>query len=192
MIPLLTALVVALAPLPAHATVLDTNPADGEVLTAAIDAFTVTVNENVLDVGGVDTANAITITDAEGGFYGDGCSVVDGDELSTTAVLGEPGDYTMSYALVSADGHTIDGAVTFAWQPSGEAETAEAAAEPPTCGETATEEPNGDSGAAPSSDAPAEAEEGQPGWLIGLGIAGLVVVALLVVGTLLGALRRRR
>ncbi|RWR20257.1 copper resistance protein CopC [Agrococcus lahaulensis] len=143
--------------LPAHASVIGSTPADGDTLTAQPGTFSVVMNEEILALEGADGGNAMQLTDAEGRFYGDGCLAVDGDTLSLDAELGEAGDYTLTYQVVSADGHPVDGTVAFAFELEAGAEGAPGAETAPVCGETAEETPAATEPAEPeaTSDAPA-------------------------------------
>ncbi len=144
--------------LPAHASVIGSTPADGDTLTAQPGTFSVVMNEEILALEGADGGNAMQLTDAEGRFYGDGCLAVDGDTLSLDAELGAAGDYTLTYQVVSADGHPVDGTVAFAFEPEAGTEGAPGAETAPVCGEAAAEEtPEATEPAEPeaTSDAPA-------------------------------------
>lgn len=203
-----------LLPLPAHASIVGTNPEDGATITALPEAFTVTVNEDILDVEG-SSSNVVLVTDQDGAYYGDGCSTVDGATLSTAAQLGDAGVYTMRYGLVSADGHPIEGVVTFAWEPDASATTVAGVAEAPVCGEAAPSASASESAtpsAEPSTSAPSateppssttapstpatggESEEGDGGIppiaFIGIGIALLAAVATVLVITFRRGRRR--
>ncbi|MFC7430568.1 MULTISPECIES: copper resistance protein CopC [unclassified Agrococcus] len=136
-------------PLPAHATIVGTNPEDGGTIAAAPEAFTVTANEEILSIDG-GSSNVILITDQAGLYYGSGCATVEGATLSTTATLGEPGVYTMRYGLVSADGHPIEGVVDFAYEPGGDAAAVPGAETAPECG-AAQPEPSASPSAEPTA-----------------------------------------
>ncbi|WP_172802352.1 copper resistance CopC family protein [Agrococcus jejuensis] len=202
-------------PLPAHASIVDTNPQDGATITTLPETFTVTASEDVLAVEG-STSNVILITDQAGLYYGDGCTTASGPTLSTAATLGEAGVYTMRYGLVSADGHPIEGVVDFAWQPGDDAAAVPGQSSAPTCGattpsETPTPEPTAEptesaeptaSSEPPSSStAPSTAPTGAPeegdgeGGLpalayVGIGIALLAAVAGVIIATYRRGLRK--
>ncbi|WP_306232802.1 copper resistance CopC family protein [Agrococcus beijingensis] len=128
------AAIAAVILLPAHAAVTGTTPADGAVMTEQPGTFSVTMNEELLTIEGVNSANQIQLTDAEGRFYGDGCTTVEGGTISLAAALGTAGDYTLTYQVVSADGHTIDGTVGFAFEPVAGQEGVSGLAAAPVCG----------------------------------------------------------
>ena len=128
MLPAVAA-IAAILILPAHASVIGTTPAAGDVLTEQPGTFSVTMNEQILSVEGADSANAIQVTDASGLYYGDGCFTVDGDTISLDAELGEAGDYALTFQVVSSDGHPVSDTIDFSFEPG--------AAEAPVCGQAA-------------------------------------------------------
>lgn len=191
--------------LPAHASVIGSTPADGDALASQPGEVSVTMNEEILSVEGADSANAIVVTDAAGAFYGDGCASVDGDTISMPVELGEPGDYTLTYQVVSADGHPVDGTVAFSYEgeagPAGLAEAPvcrqEAPAESSAAAEPAPPAATSDDGAAAATDEPADApaegqdEGGFPFLAVGI-IALLAVLAVVAYTVNRGSRIRRR
>jgi methionine-rich copper-binding protein CopC len=162
----------AAAPAAAHNYVVESTPAEGEVLTALPEAWEVVTNETMLYAD--DAVFGLWARDADGLFYGDGCVEVTGSRMSAAPVIGAPGDYTLVYALISADGHPLTGEIPFEW--AGEAEAATGSAEPVRCG-AAAPEPDA---AAPSSDAI---------WIVA---AIAAVVAAVIVAVLLTRRPKRR
>jgi methionine-rich copper-binding protein CopC len=130
------ALGLAAAPAQAHNTLVSSNPSAGSVVTEQPGIFAVTTNDALLEAGG--TANAIQVRGpgAEPLYYGDGCMTVQGPSLTTPVSLGQPGEYTVVWQVVSADGHPIDGEYTFNWQPAAGQELADGVAAAPVCGES--------------------------------------------------------
>ena len=120
-------------PASAHNYLVDSTPAASETLTALPEAFSVTTNEPLLDLGGDGSGFGIEITDAEGLYYGDGCVTVDGATVSTEPVLGEAGTYRFVYQVVSADGHTVSDEFTFDWAPGPEFAASAGSATPGDC-----------------------------------------------------------
>ena len=185
MLPAVAA-IAAILILPAHASVIGTTPAAGDVLTEQPGTFSVTMNEQILSVEGADSANAIQVTDASGLYYGDGCFTVDGDTISLDAELGEAGDYALTFQVVSSDGHPVSDTIDFSFEPA-EGEAGEpGAAEAPVCGEAApgaTSEgveatASADQGQASETEAPAE-DAGGSFPFIAIGV--LAVLAVLAV-----------
>ncbi|GGE91944.1 copper resistance CopC family protein [Mycetocola zhadangensis] len=124
----------AAAPAQAHNSLVSSNPAAGSVVTEQPGTFSITTNDALLEAGG--SANAIQVRGpgAEPLYYGDGCMTIDGQTLTTPVSLGQPGEYTLIWQVVSADGHPIDGEFTFTWQPVDGQELAAGLAAPPVCG----------------------------------------------------------
>ena len=81
------------------------------------EQFSVTTNDNLLNLDGKGNGFVLQIRDAGGAYYGDGCVSVQGPAISAGAALGEPGDYTITWQLISTDGHTVFGEIPFTWQP---------------------------------------------------------------------------
>ncbi|WP_100444660.1 copper resistance CopC/CopD family protein [Glycomyces xiaoerkulensis] len=125
----LLALGLLLAVLPAtaaraHASLLSTDPADGAELDEAPSAVTLHFNEPVSPV-----EEAARLVDADGGEHPVTATAADDDVvLELPPGLGE-GRFTLSWRVVSADGHPVAGAVSFSVDqgpaPAEPAETSE-------------------------------------------------------------------
>ncbi|GEK80834.1 copper resistance CopC family protein [Agrococcus baldri] len=157
MLPAIAAAAAALILLPAHASMIGSTPAAGDVVTEQPGTISVVMNEEILTVDGATGSNAIQVTDAAGLYYGDGCLTVEGDTVSLDAELGEAGDYAMTFQVVSADGHPVSDTIDFTFDPAEGEAGQPGAAEAPVCGAAAAEE--GSEGAP----ATASAEQGQSG-----------------------------
>jgi methionine-rich copper-binding protein CopC len=165
------------APAWAHNYYVSSTPGMNEVLTTLPDEFVVTTNDNLLDLGGSGAGFIMEIVGPDGLYYGDGCVTVSGPSVSMAAAAGPAGDYTLDWQVISADGHTVSGAVPFTWQPAADAETSTAgAASPPRCGSDATA-PGG-------NDAPGQGAEESGTDALWIGGA-VIAVAIAVVATLL-------
>ncbi|WP_162605508.1 FixH family protein [Jiangella ureilytica] len=110
----LTVLVVALltvaagGPAAAHAQLLSTDPADGTVLGTAPAAVTLTFNEPVRLV-----EDAVRVLDPAGAEVEVTTRAVDTDVVAELSAELPDGTYVVSWRVVSADSHPIDGAFTF-------------------------------------------------------------------------------
>ena len=122
-------------------------------------------------MGGSTAGFALEIRDADGLYYGDGCVSVDGPTLSETAALGEAGDYTMLWQLISTDGHTVSGEVNFSWAPADGEVPSEGTEAPAACGNEAATP-----GASDPAPARSNADLGDVLWI------GGAILALLVAG----------
>lgn len=205
------ALVLATAsPAAAHNYVVDATPAGGETLTALPAEWSITTNEQMLALDGNENAFAIVVTDTQGLYFGDGCVAVDGDTMTAPAALGTAGDYTITFQLVSADGHTLSEEYGFTYAPAGTAVVTEGSTTAPECGvgaaagahddghgdEHAEEMAHGDGDAhdeaeatatsASSADAESAAVLGAVAWIGGGLLAGAVIA------TSIWLVRRRR
>lgn len=190
-------------PAVAHSEVVSSTPAAEDVVTVIPERFATTTNQAMLAVEG-GAGFAIQVTDAAGLFYGDGCLEVDGTTMGMGAGLGAAGDYTLTYQLVSADGHTVDGRFGFTYAPVGDAAVQTGLAEPPVCGEASVtgevepspapsevrDEPSATAlpSDEPSATEPSDADEAG----IVLGIVGGVLALLLVAGIVTAIVLRRR
>lgn len=213
----LSVLSLSIVPLPAHASVIDSTVEDGGTLSEAVDALSITMNEEILQVAGVETANVLTLQDSAGNYYGDGCTSIDGTSASMNAALGEQGDYVFSYTVVSADTHPVSGQINFTWEPPADFEPAPAFTQAPVCGEALPEpvqteetvdenqqtETNDDTAATDEVDetdtaetAPSEetADDGAgtPAWVFVLvSIAAVALIIGLIIGNWMRARRMR-
>jgi copper resistance protein C len=164
------------APAQAHSYLVASTPSEGEILTELPEAFSVTADETLLDLqsdgSGTQGAFALQIRDAEGSYYGDGCvSVVDAT-MSAEPAIGDSGEYTMVWQVVSADGHPVSGEIPFTWNAPAGFERSESLASPPVCGE--------DAAATPSPE-PEQTEDPASPWIMPITIVLGALVLILAV-----------
>ena len=119
----------------AHSAITSTFPAVGNPSTL-VDSVSVTANEELLNLGGENNGFVFAVTDSAGHYYGDGCVAIDGPTAVMNVSLGEPGNYTVGYRIVSADGHPLEGSWVFAYAPESSSLVGNAYLELPVCGET--------------------------------------------------------
>ena len=164
-------LLVAVAPAGAHAELDSSDPVDGATLASAPSALTFTFGEDVLKQG-----NAVTLTVVESGTRLDlGPLSVDGAGVSVDWPAASPaGAFRAAYRVVSADGHPIDGSITFTVEQAvGEAKsTPSAVAETPAPVKASAAAAS----ASPSPTGEAGADSGPLAWVILLGLAVLIGV----------------
>lgn len=178
---LLAALVVAVAPVRAHSDLSSSDPQDGAVLAEAPQEISFTFNEELLAQG-----NAVTLTH------------VDSDtrlELGEVAVRGDTvrvawpdqspaGEFRAAYRVVSADGHPIDGAVTFMVEQAAGATPAVEASPSASPSDATRESPSPAVASASPQQVSTEAEPAAtPGtglllWALGLGAVALAGAGL--------------
>ena len=151
------ALALAASPAYAHAALTDSDPADGETLDTAPDTVTLEFSES-LDPG----STKLALVGPDGAEIPTDPPQFNANAATLPIALPEPGTYTVSYRLVSEDGHPVDGTISFT------SEKASATPPPP----------------APSTSDSSSAGAGDDGigWGPVLAIAaGVVVIAAVVV-----------
>ncbi|MBI1352043.1 MAG: hypothetical protein GC156_13100 [Actinomycetales bacterium] len=166
----------------AHAELVGSSPADGEVLDAAPDAVTLSFSERLVEMGA-----AITVRGADKQSITTGPLAIDGFDMTVPVDPNAvPGTYTVAFRVVSEDGHTVTS--TFQYSVAGQLPPA-ASPEPtapvsvePAAPQTAplSAEPT-----PPAAEAPVESSGISPVVLV---IGGAVIVGLVIVGAI--ALRR--
>lgn len=180
------------APASAHDELLSTDPADGSSLASAPDAVTLTFGEDVVELG-----TAVVVVDAAGVKLADGPLVVDGAVVTRPITAPTvPGEVTVSYRVVSADGHPVTGRFSFTVAEAASPTPTESASESESAEPTESASPTASESASTSS-APAVAEPSTTPvasessgsalpWVLG----GLAVLAL--AGAAVAASRRGR
>jgi methionine-rich copper-binding protein CopC len=106
-------------PAEAHNYLVSSTPTVGSTLTALPRDFSVTTNGVLLNINEDGSGFALQIRDAKGLYYGDGCVKVDGPGISMAAAIGAPGKYTVTWQVISTDGHTVSNTYPFTWAPTG-------------------------------------------------------------------------
>lgn len=177
------ALVAGAAPAQAHNSVIGTVPEDGSVVTTQPGTFALTTSDMLLTSGTENGANAMTIQGPDGTYYGDGCAVVAGPALTMDAQLGDPGEYTVTWQVVSADGHPVSNTYAFTWQPDATQKLAKGSATRPMCGAEASPAAT----PAPAEHGESESHASDIAWLIG----AIALVLALIVAVLVILLRSR-
>ncbi len=168
------------AALPVHARLVSTTPAAGSTVATATEVvltFSETVNETFVEVR----------VDGPAGDEADGEPTVAGTAVTQALAADLPaGEHTVTYRIVSVDGHPVSGTLSFTT-------TDEAATPTPTGTPTPsvpTVAPSASNAApAPSPATAPTAAAGTPGWV--LPAAFLTLVALLATGGALLARTRR-
>ena len=178
------------APAQAHNYLVSSTPEDGATLTELPAEFSVTTNDQLLDLVGDGTGFGLQIRDDAGRYYGDGCITISDATLSADAALGEPGEYTFVWQVVSADGHPVSDEFDFTWAPSGDFEASEGATAPPVCGEAAGSGDGGSGDGTPAA-VPEQQEESFDASSL-LWIGGTVLAVLVAVGVTLLLIKPRK
>ena len=168
------------APASAHNVVVGTSPASGSTVTAPPGSVDVTFDDVVLDLSAEGSSTVITVTDAAGTDYATGCPTMQDRTVSVPVALGEGGEYTVDWRIVSADGHPTSGEFSFTYEPPAGAEAAAPAADASPCapaGAASETEAAGAAAGTADTATTADAASGDVSELVVvLGIAGGVVV----------------
>lgn len=170
------ALLVAVAPARAHAELESSDPEDGATLASAPASISFTFGEELLLEG-----NAVTLTDVAADTRLEvGPVVVDGDTVSVEWPGSSPaGEFRAAYRVVSADGHPINGTITFAVEEAlgaveaSPAAVSSSAAATPASPEAVSTSPTPTSSATPAPEGD-DADAGMMAWVLALGLAVLV------------------
>lgn len=161
------------APAQAHDALASTSPANGQTITTNPGKVSITLTNP--PEPGVPGANTITVVAPDGHTVSNGDISVDGATLSIAADLDHPGEHTVQWRAVSADGHPIEGTYSFNYAAAGETHS-EAAT--PAVSAAATTAP---ATTAPKTQASAPASSQTPdntGLFIGVGALLLILVAI--------------
>ncbi|MEO6826062.1 MAG: copper resistance CopC family protein [Microbacteriaceae bacterium] len=187
------AIATALAVVPAmsataHDYLVDSTPAAGSVQSAPLSEISLTFNDVVLDLSGDGSSTLMQVTGpgAATNHFETGCPTAVDRTVTQPVALGGPGSYTITYQIVSADGHTVSSSLQFSYQPPAGTTEAAGTASGPNCGANSSAGPS----AAPqpaqtpqNNSADAANDSGNLGIVIGIGgvIVGLAVIGVVVV-----------
>jgi methionine-rich copper-binding protein CopC len=174
------ALTLAGAPAVAHSDLESSDPQDGATLASAPAAIVFVFNEEILPEG-----NAVTLTDVAADVRLPlGPVDVDGDTVSVTWPESSPaGEFRAAYRVVSADGHPINGTITFTVEQAVGVESGSPSASPsvaPLAESTPIPSATAPSAAGTPVAATTESDAGMPIWAMGLGVAALAAMGIAV------------
>lgn len=175
----------------AHSDLVSSDPADGAVLDAPPTLVSFTFNEDLMP----DFVRLIG-TDPNGVSGDLPVSSVQGPTVTVDWPAEAPGGtWTVSYRVVSQDGHPIDGGITFTYaaaSPSPSSSSAAPTSQAPTSASPTTAEPTS---AAPTSAAPSPTTSAaaSTGGTSNTGlIAALTVGVIVIIGIVIALVARRR
>jgi methionine-rich copper-binding protein CopC len=165
----------------AHSELVSTDPADGATLDAPPTTVSFTFNEALMP----DFVRFVG-TDPSGQTGDLPVTSVEGPTASIDWPAGAPaGEWTVSYRVVSQDGHPVEGGITFSYAAASTSPTPTSPA--PTS--TAPTSPTPTSVAPSPSTSPAADTTGGGSGLL---IAGLAVGVIVIVGVVIALVARRR
>ena len=96
----------------AHSDELITSPEANSTVDAGRIPITLTFAEELL-VGDESISHEVVITGEDGAIVPALCASAEGFDLSTAAAIDQPGEYTVTWRTVSADGHPTSGDFKF-------------------------------------------------------------------------------
>lgn len=165
------ALLAVAAPASAHDELVSTTPALDEQLTAAPEQVVLTFSNNLLELEG-NSGTAMTVVDESGSDWVEGAPVVSVDTVTVPLKSGMPnGSYTVTWKVVSSDGHPTSGEYAFSLA------VAEVAPSPTATTPAETAQPS----STPDAQAPVESDAAPWPLLIGLGVVLLVAIIIVIV-----------
>ncbi|MDO4098814.1 copper resistance CopC family protein [Clavibacter michiganensis] len=192
----------------AHNYLVSSSPAAGSTIDAPPSEVTLTFNDVILDLaaaggGGGDASTGsapasggssvvqVTGPDGQGTHFETGCATDSGRTVSVPVALGGSGQYTVTWRVVSADGHPVSDSIAFTYQAPAGATASAGTPDGPGCAaaqEGATGSGATSSGGAGSSAADPGTAAGQEqgvapylGVIVGVGIGIVVLAAAAVV-----------
>ncbi|PPF82199.1 transporter [Subtercola sp. Z020] len=172
----------------AHDYLVSSSPAAGATVTAPPAEVSLTFNDLVLDLSGDGSSSIVEVTgpDAATTHFETGCTSILSHTVSAPVALGGPGSYTVSWQIVSSDGHPVSNSLTFEYAPAAGTAASAGSASAPDCGRPGATA----LGAAPS--ATTSAGDGLAGWLILAVAGGIVLLAVVAVVVILLVSARRK
>ncbi|WP_181408976.1 copper resistance CopC family protein [Schumannella soli] len=181
------------APASAHNRVTATVPAADSTVTTLPETFSITTDLALLDLQGGGKGFAVRVEGPDGWSYCPAEPTIVDNVMSVPAVLGGSGAYTLTWQLVSADGHTVSGDFEFSWQAPADYVVPKPGADGnPACTADAADQADADGSA---SSAPSGPAVGQDGAQVPLGdvlwIGGAILAVLVAGGVTLLLLTRK-
>lgn len=179
--------VLALAPAAsasAHDYLVESSPAANSTQTAPLKQVSLTFNDRVLDLSGDGSSALVQVVGPDEKHFETGCASILDRTVTAPVALGVGGSYTVTWQIVSADGHTVSNSIAFTYAPAAGTTPAEGRSARPPCGEKKSS-----STSAPTAAPAATANDGGLGLVVGIGI-GIAVLA--VVGVALVVVTGRR
>ncbi|MGY1601137.1 copper resistance CopC family protein [Geodermatophilus sp. SYSU D00815] len=151
----------------AHTALASSTPAEGSTVAEPLPAVDLTFTGPVL-------LRQVAVRGPDGADAAAGAASAAGAVVSQPVALAAAGTYTVDYSVTSADGHQVDGSVTFTYAPPA----------PPTTSSPPPATTPAPTSAAEPSEAAAEREPegsgGLPAWLLVGGAAALVAAVFFI------------
>lgn len=100
-----------IGPVNAHSSLISATPEKGAVLTKLPSEVSLTFNESLLEIGN-ENPNKVEVVNSMGDVLS-GAAKVSGPVISVPVQITGNDEYRVSYRVVSADGHVIEGSYSF-------------------------------------------------------------------------------
>jgi len=169
-------LVLPAAAAQAHDTLESTNPAANSVVGSVPGKIGLTFSNTPIAIGSV-----IPVVDATGTDQADGqVSIVDNHVTQPVKSEAPAGNYTVTWRVVSSDGHPIEGTFTFtagSGNTSGDSSASNSPAAAATASPASTSPATASPSAASPSAASASSSGGLPTELVMAGVVALILIA---------------
>ena len=188
----LAAIIGVPGPAMAHSDEVKTSPVAGATVDAGRIPITLTFGEELL-TGDDSISHEVMVTNEAGEIVPALCASAEGFDLSTAAAIDQPGNYTVTWRTVSADGHPVDGTFEFKVQNNNDYDAASDAVDACVYAMvTSGEEPTLLN--SPIEPRDADSSDSLPGALfIGAGFVGvLAVIAIATRKTIKDRVQRRK
>jgi copper resistance protein C len=169
-VALLVTILGAMPAAQAHDYLVGSTPKLNSTVTTAPKRVSLTFNDIVLTR---PAPPQLSVRGPDGRYYETGCATVTDATVDIPVALGGAGKYTVTWRIVSADGHPVSDSISFTYHPKGRTAGAKGIAAPKQCSA------NGSAGAA--SAAPDKSSGG------GTPTAAIVAVVVIAVVGVVGA-----
>lgn len=185
-----TSVLLLTQPAEAHDYLVSSSPAYNSTVTRPITTVSLTFDAPVLNYGRSSTALLVTGPGQATRHFETSCPHIANDTLSTAVHLGMAGRYTVTWRIVSADGHPVSDSIHFTYRPPQGTPIGAGTPHGPACGEP-TSNLSGSRFGAPGDTGSGAAAISPLLWIT---IIGATVLVLLAIGAILivaVVLRRR-
>jgi len=181
-------------PAAAHASLAQAYPPIGAVLSVAPSEVRLIFDDDLQDLGA--NSNIIEVTDPSGTQFQKSLATVEGATVVVPLLPLAPNTYTVTYRVVSADGHPVSSSYSFELLPKADSVTTSGSTPKPKS--TPSHNPNQTTQSAtpmPSVSAPSYKAEKEPShidWVETLGVAAGAFLSLGLIAAVAFRLRHRK
>ena len=170
----------------AHDYLVSSSPVYNSTVTHPLTSVSLTFDAPVLDYGRSSTALLVTGPGTSTRHHETSCPRIADDTVGAAVALGGPGRYTITWRVVSADGHPVSDSIHFTYRPQAGTPASIGTVSGPACGE-----PTGRLSGAKYG-APGDTAGVSPVvWIAITGGAAAVLLAVLALVVVVVVLRRR-